>query len=85
MHELKTLDSFMQQDGLPVFGHLDGIPTSLQLDKFTYLDEMDKPASKWRRYCDYKQFQFVNLVTPNYVIGVAIADIRYLASGLLSV
>ena len=46
MHELKTLDSFMQQDGLPVFGHLDGIPTSLQLDKFTYLDEMDKPASK---------------------------------------
>ncbi|MFH4615719.1 DUF2804 domain-containing protein [Vibrio diabolicus] len=81
MHELKTLDSFMQQDGLPVFGHLDGIPTSLQLDKFTYLDEMDKPASKWRRYCDYKQFQFVNLVTPNYVIGVAIADIRYLASG----
>lgn len=42
---------------------------------------MDKPVSKWRRYRDYKQFQFVNLVTPDYVIGVAIADIRYLASG----
>ncbi|MCS0002813.1 DUF2804 domain-containing protein, partial [Vibrio alginolyticus] len=81
MDELKVLNSFIQQNGLPAFGHLDRIPTSLQLDKFTYLDEMDKPVSKWRRYRDYKQFQFVNLVTPDYVIGVAIADIRYLASG----
>ncbi|PFG57994.1 uncharacterized protein DUF2804 [Vibrio sp. ES.051] len=81
MDVLNPLNSFIRQDGIPTFGHLDGIPQSLQLEKFTYFNEMDKPASKWRHYFDFKQFQFVNLVTPDYVIGVAIADIRYLASG----
>ncbi|MGR5237986.1 DUF2804 domain-containing protein [Vibrio alfacsensis] len=75
------LNFFIQANGQPVFGHLNAIPKSLELDAFQYLNEMDKPASRWRKYFDYKQFQFVSIVTPEYVIGVAIADIRYLASG----
>ena len=46
-----------------------------------YLNEMDLPASSWRKRFDYKQFQFVSIVTEKHIIGVAIADIRYLASG----
>lgn len=75
------LNPFIQANGLPQFGHLASIPESLQLDAFQYLNEMDRPASSWRKRFDYKQFQFVSLVTEKYIIGVAIADIRYLASG----
>ncbi|AYO17455.1 DUF2804 domain-containing protein [Vibrio owensii] len=75
------LNPFIQANGLPQFGHLASIPESLQLDAFQYLNEMDQPASSWRKRFDYKQFQFVAIVTEKYIIGVAIADIRYLASG----
>ncbi|WP_104036597.1 DUF2804 domain-containing protein [Vibrio jasicida] len=75
------LNPFIQANGLPQFGHLDAIPESLQLGSFQYLNEMDQPASNWRKRFDYKQFQFVSIVTEKYIIGVAIADIRYLASG----
>ncbi|TOK44438.1 hypothetical protein CGI20_00955 [Vibrio parahaemolyticus] len=81
MDVIKPLESFIQQDGMPVFGHLSAIPRSLDLESFQYLNEMDNPVSKWRKHFDYKQFQFVSLVTPDYVVGIAIADIRYLASG----
>lgn len=74
-------NSFIQNDGLPEFGHLNAIPKGLQLDAFHYTNEMDRPVSKWRKHFAYKQFQFVSVTTPDYVIGVAIADIRYLASG----
>ncbi len=75
------LNPFIQANGLPQFGHLASIPESLQLDAFQYLNEMDQPASSRRKRFDYKQFQFVSIVTEKYIIGVAIADIRYLASG----
>lgn len=75
------LNPFIQANGLPQFGHLASIPESLQLDAFQYLNEMDQPASSWRKRFDYKQFQFVSIVIEKYIIGVAIADIRYLASG----
>ncbi|MFN1648609.1 DUF2804 domain-containing protein [Vibrio rotiferianus] len=75
------LNPFIQANGIPQFGHLASIPESLQLDTFVYLTEMDLPASSWRKRFDYKQFQFVSIVTSKYIIGVAIADIRYLASG----
>lgn len=75
------LNPFIQTNGLPQFGHLASIPESLQLDAFQYLNEMDQPASSWRKRFDYKQFQFVSIVTEKHIIGVAIADIRYLASG----
>ncbi|ARV74254.1 DUF2804 domain-containing protein [Vibrio campbellii] len=75
------LNPFIQANGLPQFGHLASIPESLQLDAFQYVNEMDLPASSWRKRFDYKQFQFVSIVTEKYIIGVAIADIRYLASG----
>lgn len=75
------LNPFIQANGLPQFGHLASIPESLQLDAFQYLNEMDQPVSSWRKRFDYKQFQFVSIVTEKHIIGVAIADIRYLASG----
>ncbi|MCL1088139.1 DUF2804 domain-containing protein [Shewanella profunda] len=73
-------DSLINPKGLPHFGHFDGIVKTLGLADFTYFDTMDKPASPWAKRFNYKQFQFVSLVTPRYVIGVALADIAYLGS-----
>ncbi|MFZ5837614.1 MAG: DUF2804 domain-containing protein, partial [Pseudomonadota bacterium] len=56
------LESFIQTDGTPTFGHLEAMPKSLQLDRFEYRNEMDRPASRLRKYFGYKQFQFVSLV-----------------------
>lgn len=73
-------DSLINAKGLPHFGHFDGIVNTLGLADFTYFDTMDKPASAWAKRFDYKQFQFISLVTPRYVIGVALADIAYVGS-----
>ncbi|NRD75099.1 DUF2804 domain-containing protein [Shewanella sp. VB17] len=72
--------SLISERGMPSFGYFDGPVTSLGLEMFAYYDEMDKPASTLSRYFHYKQFQFVSVVTPHYIIGVSLADIRYAAS-----
>ena len=72
--------SLISARGMPIFGHFDGPVASLGLEQFYYANEMDRPASMVSRYFHYKQFQFVCLVTPNFIIGIAIADIRYVGS-----
>ncbi|WOT06951.1 DUF2804 domain-containing protein [Shewanella youngdeokensis] len=72
--------SLINADGFPNFGHFDGPVNQLATEQFRYFNSMDKPASRWSKHFDYKQFQFVSIVTPHYVIGVALADIRYLGS-----
>ncbi|MFB9217003.1 DUF2804 domain-containing protein [Vibrio sinaloensis] len=73
-------DSLIDSDGRPLIGQFDGIPKQLGVDKFDYRTNMDRQASKLSKHFHYKQFQFVSLFVGRYVIGVAIADIRYLGS-----
>ena len=70
----------ISHSGQPRFGHFDTPITELGLAQFQYRTVMDKPASKLARYLHYKQFQFVSICHPDWQIGIAIADIRYLAS-----
>lgn len=71
--------------GRPNFGYFDGPVTYMAPDRFDYRNVMDKPASAWAKHFHYKQFQFVSVVTPRYVIGAALADIRYLGSAFVYV
>ena len=73
-------ESLIDDSGKPYIGHFDGPVANLAVDRFHYFNEMDMPASRWAKHFDYKQFQFVSIVTPHYVIGVALADIRYVGS-----
>ncbi|MBV7315914.1 DUF2804 domain-containing protein [Shewanella sp. NIFS-20-20] len=68
-------------NGQPQFGHFDGPVASLNLADFDYQTCMDTAASKLAKYFHYKQFQFVSIRTRDYILGVALADIRYLGSG----
>jgi len=73
-------DKLMNTEGQPIFGHFDGVVGDLGVKQFNYFNEMDKPCSWFAKYFDYKQFQFINITTARYIIGVAIADIRYVGS-----
>ncbi|GAA4903459.1 DUF2804 domain-containing protein [Ferrimonas pelagia] len=75
-----VLDNLMRPDGQPRTGHFDGSVRCLGLDDFRYFDAMDRPASTWARRFHFKQFQFISLTSPEWIIGVAIANIGYVIS-----
>ncbi|WP_122082937.1 DUF2804 domain-containing protein [Vibrio coralliirubri] len=72
--------SLIDSNGQPIIGHFDGIPKHLNIENFDYRNSMDSKANPWQKHFHYKQFQFVSIVTDTHIIGVAIADIRYLGS-----
>ena len=73
-------ESLIAKDGKLKFGQFDGVPVNLGVEHFQYRTNMDKRASKWAKHFHYKQFQFTSVVTEDYIIGLAIADIRYVTS-----
>lgn len=81
--QINTLpaNALIDEDGQPRFGHFDSPVTDLMLSQFDYRTVMDKPASQLARYFHFKQFQFVSLSHADWQIGIAIADIRYIANG----
>ena len=81
--QINTLpaNALIGEDGQPRFGHFDSPVTDLMLSQFDYRTVMDKPASQLARYFHFKQFQFVSLSHADWQIGIAIADIRYVANG----
>ena len=80
MPNAKSNACLMNQQGLTSFGYFDQA-MDLGLSQFQYFNNMDKPANRLSRYFNYKQFQFVSINSGDYIIGVAIADIRYLGNG----
>ncbi|WKY56901.1 DUF2804 domain-containing protein [Vibrio sp. SNU_ST1] len=72
--------SLIDSNGQPIIGHFDGIPKHLNIENFDYRNSMDAKAPPWQKHFHYKQFQFASIVTDTHIIGVAIADIRYLGS-----
>ena len=71
----------IQPDGQPQFGIFKQPVTELNLADFIYRTPMDKLASRLARWAHYKQFQFVSICHPDWILAAAIADIRYLCSG----
>ncbi|WP_298770320.1 DUF2804 domain-containing protein [uncultured Shewanella sp.] len=72
--------SLVSRVGEVIYGHFNGPVDKLGVEHFEYRTTMDKPASKLSQYLAFKQFQFVSVTTPEFIISVAIADIRYLGS-----
>jgi len=79
----KQPGSLIDGKGNPYFGQFSSPIKNLALDKFLYFNDMDKKANPFNRYFHYKQFQFISINTGKFIIGAAIADIRYLGSGFL--
>lgn len=76
-----TPDQWIAANGQPNVGLFQDSITSFNLEALDLRTEMDGPASWWRRQFGYKQFQFVALQSPEFVLAIAIADVRYVNSG----
>ncbi|MGV2988014.1 DUF2804 domain-containing protein [Vibrio sp. E150_011] len=82
---IKEIESLFNERGAPEYGHLTAIPKYIELGRFRYLTTMDRKASKVAKHFHYKQFQFVSISTPRYIIGIAMADIRYVGNSFFYV
>ncbi|MBU0911184.1 MAG: DUF2804 domain-containing protein [Gammaproteobacteria bacterium] len=71
----------IQTNGQPAFGLFDGSIPDFNLQDFIYQNLMDTKASTLARYFNYKQFQFICVTGADWLLAVAIADIRYANSG----
>lgn len=77
--------------GQPEFGLFTGSVPELVLAEFDYRSVLDKPLGRLRRHFAQKQFQFVTVSGKQWVDGqakdwllaVAIADVRYVSSGFV--
>lgn len=78
---LKAAPQLIQPNGQPAFGLFDGSVADFNLQDFIYQNLMDKKASALARYFHYKQFQFICVTGSDWLLAVAIADIRYANSG----
>lgn len=74
-------ERLIDAQGAPTFGCFDAIPMTLGSEHFDYRNGMDNKASRLAKHFHFKQFQFVSVFTERYVIGIALADIRYLTTG----
>ena len=79
-NSLPATSSLIDASGQPRFGHFDSPLADLGVKHFSYFNDMDKPASALAKHFHFKQFQFVSINTGRYIIGLAIADIRYVGS-----
>lgn len=73
--------SLIQANGQPAFGLFNGAVAEFNLQRFVYQNLMDNKANALARYFHYKQFQFISVTGSNWLLAVAIADIRYANSG----
>ncbi len=68
-------------NGQPQFGLFTQSVPEMNLAQFDYRTVLDKPANRLSKYFAQKQFQFVTVSTIDWLLAVAIADIRYASSG----
>lgn len=78
---LATPTKLIDTKGQAQFGLFENSVTDLNFADFSYRTVMDKVASKLSRHFAAKQFQFVSVCGPDWLLAVAIADIRYASSG----
>lgn len=77
----KAPAQLIQANGQPAFGLFDASVVDFNLQDFIYQNLMDNKASALARYFHYKQFQFICVTGSDWLLAVAIADIRYANSG----
>lgn len=77
----QTPAQLIDPSGQPRFGLFAQSVPELNFPNFDYRTVLDKPAGKLARFFAQKQFQFVTVCGPDWLLAVAIADIRYASSG----
>lgn len=77
----QTPAQLIDHAGQPQFGIFEQSVPQLNFSQFDYRTVLDRPAGKLARFFAQKQFQFVTVCGEDWLLAVAIADIRYASSG----
>lgn len=78
---LATPTTLINRNGQAQFGLFENSVPTLNFADFAYRTVMDKVAGNLSRHFAGKQFQFISVCGPDWLLAVAIADIRYASSG----
>jgi hypothetical protein len=78
---LATPTQLINTKGQAQFGLFENSVHNLNFADYSYRTVMDTLAGKLSRHFAAKQFQFVSVCGPDWLLAVAIADIRYASSG----
>ncbi|ARU55276.1 multipass membrane protein [Oleiphilus messinensis] len=70
-------------NGEPSFGRFSQPVGEINYLDYSYHSVMDKPLSNWRKRLKFNQFQFVGMMNPELVCGVAIVDLKYVSNAFV--
>lgn len=80
---MATYDKLIGPDGQPRFGRFSRPVPIINHRDFLYTDPFDNKASPLARHFDFKQFQFIGLVSERYILGCAIISLKYLSNAFV--
>ncbi|RLV59152.1 DUF2804 domain-containing protein [Parashewanella curva] len=69
--------------GNPIYGQFDGMVEELNIRDFHYYNNMGRAVNPLSKYLHFKQFQFVSVHTPHFILSAAMSDIRYWGTGFV--
>ncbi|MDY6919190.1 MAG: DUF2804 domain-containing protein [Pseudomonadota bacterium] len=76
-------NKLIKPDGQPQYGRYQTSFQAINRQDFEYLDPMDRPAGRLRRYFHFNQFHFLALHGNHFTLACAIANVRYVASAFV--
>ena len=74
------MNQLLQPGYEPTYGLITEPVTTINYQDYMYRHPLGKKLSHWRRKLAFKQFQFYGVSSKEWILGCAIADLKYLAA-----
>jgi len=74
------MKKLIQQDGQIAFGVYESAPEHINYLDFDLRNNMDRPFAMWRKKMRFNQFQFMSLTGHDFVLGVAIVNLKWVSN-----
>ncbi|MAA64716.1 MAG: hypothetical protein CL581_08075 [Alteromonadaceae bacterium] len=75
----------IDEKGQPRFGVMDQPVEQVNFMDFDLRSVMDKPRSKLARHWRFNQFQFISAAGPDWLLGLAVVDLKIVSSAFIYV
>jgi len=72
--------SLINSHGRPHFGRFKGPVNEINIKDCDYRTPMNKRAGKLKKHFNFKRFQYFGSISNNFIIGCALADLRYIGA-----
>ena len=72
--------SLINTQGKPYLGHFAQPVNEINVENADYRTVMNKRAGKWKKYFNFKRFQYFGGIGEDLIFGCALADVRYVGA-----